>query len=91
MPNYIIYYSDTDSIVINKPLNDSLIGKELEKWKVETIIKKGIFIRPKLYAYYTIDGKLKKKRVCSGVNANSFTFHDYEQISQGIPIKTEQI
>jgi len=89
MPNYIVYYSDTDSIVINKPLNENIIGKELGKWKLEAIIKKGLFVRPKLYAYYTKDDKLK--RVASGVDANSLTFHDYEKISQGIPIKTEKV
>lgn len=44
-----IYYSDTDSLILEKPLPENIIGKELGKWKLEAEIKKGIIVRPKLY------------------------------------------
>jgi DNA polymerase family B len=59
-----LYYSDTDSLVLEQKLSDNIVGKELGQWKLEAIIKKGIFLRPKLYGYYTDDGSLKK--VASG-------------------------
>jgi len=49
-PNYKLYYSDTDSIYINKPLDNSLISnKTLGAMKLESINIKGIFIAPKVY------------------------------------------
>jgi len=49
--NYKLFYSDTDSIYINKPLDDSLVNsKELGKLKLEMVADKGIFLSPKVYA-----------------------------------------
>jgi dsRNA-specific ribonuclease len=47
--DYEIYYSDTDSIVTNKPLPDNLVGKEIGKLKLEHEFYRGLFIAPKLY------------------------------------------
>ena len=33
-PNAKLYYSDTDSIIINKPLSDKYVGKELAPTKI---------------------------------------------------------
>ena len=53
---YKLYYSDTDSIVINKELPESEVGKEIGKFKLEYVIKKAIFIAPKVYGLITSDG-----------------------------------
>ena len=53
---YKLYYSDTDSIVINKELPESEVGKEIGKFKLEYVIKKAIFIAPKVYGLITTDG-----------------------------------
>ena len=71
-----LYYSDTDSLVLEKKLTENIVGKELGQWKLEAIIKKGIFIRPKLYSYFTEDGILKK--VASGVDYNKLNYEDYK-------------
>lgn len=76
-----LYYSDTDSLVLENKLSENIVGKELGQWKLEAIIKKGIFIRPKLYSYYTEDGSLKK--VASGVDSNKLTYEDYEAMANG--------
>ena len=76
-----LYYSDTDSLVLENKLTDNIVGNELGQWKLEAIIKKGIFIRPKLYSYYTEDGSLKK--VASGVDSNKLTYEDYEAMANG--------
>jgi hypothetical protein len=84
-----LYYSDTDSLILAKRLNPDLIGNELGKWKLEAEIKKGIFIRPKLYAYYTVEGKLKK--VASGVDSNQLTYSDYLNLCKGKSVKTNNL
>jgi len=56
--NYNLYYTDTDSIYIDKPLPENLVNdKILGKMKLENIIKKAIFLAPKVYYLETVDGK----------------------------------
>lgn len=50
IPNNPMVYSDTDSVILPKPLSKDDVGKELGKIKLENIIKEGIFIGKKLYA-----------------------------------------
>jgi len=57
-PNFKLYNSDTDNIVINKPLQEHLIGKELGQMKLEHVITKGVFLAPKVYALITDQGEL---------------------------------
>lgn len=44
-------YSDTDSVILDRPLPDELIGKELGQMKQENEIDYGIFLGPKMYGY----------------------------------------
>jgi len=54
-----LYYTDTDSIYIDKPLSDELVSKtELGKMKLENKLERSIFISPKVYCLETTDGKL---------------------------------
>ena len=58
-PDFILYYSDTDSAYISKPLPKDLVNsKVLGKMKLENIIDKAIFLAPKVYYLETIDGKV---------------------------------
>jgi hypothetical protein len=50
-----VYYSDTNSIDINKPLDPKFVGKELGKMKLEHIFKKVIYLAPKVYGGKTKD------------------------------------
>lgn len=45
----IIYYTDTDSIDINKPLDPKFVGDELGQMKLEFIFNEAIFLGPKMY------------------------------------------
>jgi len=57
--SFNLFYSDTDSVYIDKPLDDSLVNdKILGKLKLENIIKKGIFLAPKVYYLETEDDKI---------------------------------
>ena len=84
-----LYYSDTDSLILEKELTDKIVGNELGQWKLEAVIEKGIFIRPKLFCYYTNEGILKK--VASGVNANQLNYADYEEMANGNSITTNKL
>ena len=44
-----IYYSDTDSIVTNIPLNPELVGNKIGQFKLEHKLKKAYFITSKTY------------------------------------------
>lgn len=58
-PNFNLYYSDTDSIYIDKPLPDYLISSTiLGKMKLEYVLNKAIFLAPKVYYLETEDGKV---------------------------------
>lgn len=52
-----IYYSDTDSIVTDIKLNDSLVGPEIGKFKLEHEVKEGYFISNKTYSFINKKGK----------------------------------
>jgi len=84
-----LYYSDTDSLILENELTDNIVGNKLGQWKLEAVIEKGIFIRPKLYCYYTNEGILKK--VASGVNSNQLNYADYEEMANGNSVTTNKL
>jgi hypothetical protein len=51
-----LYYSDTDSLILDCPLPDHLTGGLLGQFKLEHRIKEGIFIGPKTYGLRFEDG-----------------------------------
>ena len=42
------YYTDTDSSILDTPLPDHMIGKGLGQFKLEYVIKKAVFLAPKV-------------------------------------------
>jgi len=97
-PTYIIYYTDTDSIFLNKPLPDYLVGEslglmknELKKYGCE-YAERAIFVGNKKYAYQFIDmnGKLQTRTVFSGIKRDFFlTWEQIEDMSNGKIIKVK--
>lgn len=65
---YVIYYTDTDSIFIDKPISGNLLGSEIGKLKQEyTIIKDAYFLAPKSHGLKLAnDTKIKYKGFNSG-------------------------
>lgn len=55
-PDFNLFYSDTDSIVIDKPLPQNKVGKEIGLMKLENQLKEGTFIAPKVYGGVLTDG-----------------------------------
>ena len=49
--SYNVYYSDTDSIVIDQPLPDAFVGDRLGQFKLEHHLSRAVFLAPKVYAF----------------------------------------
>jgi len=60
-PDYNLYYTDTDSIFIDKDLNKNFLNNDIGNFKLEYIFKEAIFLGPKIYAGITEDNKYISK------------------------------
>lgn len=52
-----IYYTDTDSVITNKPLAPELVGDKLGQFKLECEITEAVFLAPKVYGIRTTEGE----------------------------------
>jgi hypothetical protein len=79
-PDFKLYYSDTDSVYIDKPLSEDLISETiLGKMKLENILEKGIFLSPKVYCLLTKDNNLIYK--VKGLSHDiELTMDDFENL-----------
>lgn len=89
IPGNDAYYTDTDSIFLNKPLPKEMIGDEIGQMKDElsgNIITKAYFLGIKQYGYQYVDNKTNQvvnKSIISGVERNSVHFDDIFKIFNG--------
>lgn len=51
-----LYYSDTDSLILDRELPEKEVSKGLGKFKLEYTCQEGVFISPKVYALKLTDG-----------------------------------
>ncbi len=80
-PNYNLYYSDTDSIVIDSLLSPEQVGSNLGQVKLEHVVNRAIFLAPKVYGLITENGEEIIK--IKGVNpeaVKSINIGDLEQL-----------
>jgi DNA polymerase type B, organellar and viral len=56
-PDFELYYTDTDSAYIDRPLPDHMVGARLGEMKLEYVFTDCVFLGPKIYAGITEDGK----------------------------------
>jgi hypothetical protein len=79
-PNFTLFYSDTDSAYIDRPLPDNMVSsKILGKMKLENVLNKAIFLAPKVYYLETENGKTIYK--VKGLSHNiELTFKDFESL-----------
>lgn len=56
-PYYNLYYTDTDSIFIDKELDSTLVNNKLGGMKLEYKFTDSVFLSPKVYAGKTAEGK----------------------------------
>ena len=79
-PNFELFYTDTDSIYIDRPLADHMISnKVLGKMKLENVLRKAIFLAPKVYCLQTEEGKVIYK-VKGLKHEVELTMEDFEQL-----------
>jgi DNA polymerase type B, organellar and viral len=52
-----LYYSDTDSCIIDKPLKAPMVGTALGQFKLEHVITRAVFLAPKVYGFITEGGE----------------------------------
>ena len=53
LDGYTLYYSDTDSIDVEKPLPDTFVGPDLGQMKLEHIFIEAVYLAPKMYGAIT--------------------------------------
>jgi len=81
--------SDTDSVVLTKPLSEELIGKELGQMKLEYKINKAFFIRNKLYYILTTDNQEVIKS--SGIDSSKLSYNLFLDLLSGKSIQIERV
>jgi hypothetical protein len=76
-----LYYSDTDSAILDKPLNKSMIGSELGKFKLEYVFEEGIFLCSKVYGlkYYNENGEIEEEVKIKGLK-NPIPFNELKTL-----------
>jgi hypothetical protein len=73
-----VYYMDTDSIVLDRPLDSKWLGKSLGKFKLEYVIDEAYFISNKTYCLILKNGKTIIK--CKGINTDSLTVKEFKDM-----------
>ena len=81
-PEFNLYYSDTDSAIIDRPLSPFLIGPELGQFKLEYTIAMAFFAAPKVYGFITDNGEyvVKIKGVSPSYIHPQSSYHEYERL-----------
>jgi hypothetical protein len=74
------FYTDTDSVILQNPLPENMVGRGLGQMKLEHIIKQGIIIAPKTYALKTKDGNLITR--AKGLSIK-MTWENYQALLHG--------
>lgn len=62
LPGITVCYTDTDSLVTTTPLDPEYVGKDIGLMKLETEIREGIFIAPKVYYIEGTDKNVSKTK-----------------------------
>lgn len=88
LPNNPCIYSDTDSVILKYKLDEKYVGNELGQFKLEHEIKKGIFIRNKLYIIQNSEGNYIVK--ASGVDGNKLNWNSFVDLLNGKDILTDK-
>jgi hypothetical protein len=80
-PNFNLYYTDTDSAVVDSELPKPFINDKLGKLKLEYTIDKAVFLAPKLYGLVTTDGnEIIKAKGLTKDTITSIKVSDLEQL-----------
>lgn len=95
------FYCDTDSVVSQNTFHDDLVDPdEFGKWDLENVVKKGIYLQPKLYYEKTVKdeygtiggaryesrhyGEVKRAKGITKKTMSKFTEQTYDSILEAI-------
>lgn len=88
IPGFNIYYTDTDCLFTDKPLDPKVMGKKLGQWKLEHILKKYVAAAPKVYGGVTESGEEITK--VKGLK-NKISFNNLEKLlNKNISVEISQ-
>ena len=73
---YNLYYSDTDSVYIDSPLDELLIGSNIGLMKLEYICDDAIFLAPKVYSLKTDNDEIMKIKGLTSESISKIIFED---------------
>lgn len=80
-PDLNLYYSDTDSAVVDKQLPDNMVGTALGQMKLEHVIKKAVFLAPKVYGFIDInDNEIIKAKGLTKNTIKNITVNDLDSL-----------
>lgn len=80
-PDFRLYYSDTDSAIIDRPLPSFMVGSKLGQLKLEHTIDKAVFLAPKVYGLVDVNGnEIIKIKGVTGEVASKLTINDLEEL-----------
>jgi hypothetical protein len=85
-----IYYTDTDSIVSDIPLNNNLVGNKLGQFKLVYFVKEGYFISSKTYCLVTNDSKKPVIIKAKGVFSDTLSLRDFKNMYKGISVEADK-
>jgi hypothetical protein len=80
--------SDTDSVVLTKPLSNKYVGNNLGQIKLEYETTKGIFIQKKLYCIITSKGQEIIKS--SGIDSSKLNYDYFLKLLKGETVEVER-
>jgi hypothetical protein len=87
-----LYYTDTDSIVVDVPLDPELVGLELGQFKLEHEIIRGYFISGKTYCLITANSTARNESSCiikaKGVDSSLLKELHFKRLLEGDNIKS---
>ena len=78
--DYNLYYSDTDSIYIDTPLDKSFISSKLGLLKLEYICKDAVFLAPKVYSLLTDNGLIVKIKGLTKKSIDNITLDQLNEL-----------
>lgn len=81
--------SDTDSVVLPKPLPDHCVGVDLGQLKLEHKIMEGIFIKKKFY--YIKNSNKQEIIKSSGIDSTRLNYESFIKLLEGKTINIERI
>ena len=76
-----IYYTDTDSLVTNIPLDKTMVGNQIGQFKLEHRVQEGYFMSSKTYCLLLENGQTIIK--AKGILNSSLTLEDFKKLYKG--------